>query len=164
MLAVGEVVVYGVQGVCRVAELVTRKFDRETKEYYLLRPVFDTRSVIYVPVDKQELLDQMRPPLTKEEVNELIGSLEKNSSEWIADDDDRRDYCADVIRSGDRGALMRLIDMLYSRNEELKGQKKHFHIADERSLKRAEKLLHDEFAYVLGMLPDQIPEYIRARV
>ena len=164
MLAVGEVVVYGVQGVCRVAELVMRKFDRETKEYYLLRPVFDTRSVIYVPVDKQELLDQMRPPLTKEEVNELIGSLEKNSSEWIADDDDRRDYCADVIRSGDRGALMRLIDMLYSRNEELKGQKKHFHIADERSLKRAEKLLHDEFAYVLGMLPDQIPEYIRARV
>lgn len=164
MPSVGEVVVYGVQGVCRVAELVSRRFDRETKDYYLLRPVFDQRSVIYVPVDKPDLVAQMRPPLTTSEIHELIDSLEINGSEWIADDSDRRDYCADVIRSGDRGALMRLIDMLYSRNEELKGQKKHFHIADERSLKRAEKLLNDEFAYVLGMLPDEIPDYIRARI
>jgi len=164
MLSVGEVVVYGVQGVCRVAETVTRRFDRETKEYYLLRPVFDERSVIYVPVDKQELLSQMRPPLSKAEVNRLIDGLEVNGSEWIANDSDRRDYCADVIKSGDRAELMKLIDMLYSRNDELKGQKKHFHIADERSLKRAEKLLHDEFAYVLGILPTDVDDYIRARI
>ncbi len=164
MHSVGEVVVYGVQGVCRIHELCRRKFDRVEKEYFLLRPIFDTRSVIYVPTDKPELVDQMRPVLTREEVDDLITTLSGSAYDWLEDDDDRKDFCAEVIRSGDRGALMQLISMLYSRNEALKGQKKHFHIADERSLKRAEKLLHEEFAYVLDLTPDEIPAYISARI
>ena len=150
MHSVGEVVVYGVQGVCRIHELCRRKFDRVEKEYFLLRPIFDERSVIYVPIDKPELVGQMRPVLTKDEVDELIATLSGSACEWIDDDDDRKDFCAEVIR--------------YSRNEALKGQKKHFHIADERNLKRAEKLLHEEFAYVLGLMPDEIPAYISARL
>lgn len=164
MHSVGEVVVYGVQGVCRIHELCRRKFDRVEKEYYLLRPVFDERSVIYVPIDKPDLVEQMRPVLTKQEVNILITDLSGSACDWIDDDGDRKDFCAEVIRSGDRGALMRLITMLYSRNEALKGQKKHFHIADERNLKRAQKLLHEEFAYVLGLMPDEVPGYISARI
>lgn len=163
MHCVGEVVVYGTQGVCRIHELCRRKFDREEREYFLLRPVFDSRSVIYVPTDKPELLGQMRPVLTAPEVHALISSA-SDDVDWIDDDDDRKDFCAAVFHSGDRRELMRLIRMLYSRNEALKGQKKHFHIADERSLKRAQKLLHEEFAYVLGLTPDEIPGYISSRV
>lgn len=164
MFSVGEVVVYGVQGVCRIRDKCTRKFGKEEQEYFVLCPVFDEKSVIYVPADKPALLAQMRAVLTKAELSELIVTADRNGSQWIENDNSRRDFCAEVIKSGDRSALMGLVSMLYLHSEELKGQKKHFHMADERSLKQAKKLLHDEFAYVLGIDPEDVPAYISSRL
>ena len=164
MFAVGDVVMYGTQGVCKIHEVCTKKFGKTESEYFLLRPYFDPKSVIYVPTDQDNLLSQMREVLTRNEVNDLIAEISSGKIEWIDNDNERQDVCNEIIRSGDRVALMRLIQMLYDRNEELKGQKKHFHIADERNLKRAEKLLHEEFAYVLGLQPADIPAYISERL
>lgn len=164
MFSVGDAVVYGVQGVCRIREMCTKKFGKEEQEYFVLCPIFDEKSVIYVPTDKPALLAQMRSVLTKEELQELIASAGDRNALWIEDDSHRRDFCAEVIKSGDRGALMQLVSMLYLHSEELKGQKKHFHMADERSLKQAKKLLHDEFAFVLGITPEEVPEYISRHI
>lgn len=164
MFCVGEAVVYGVQGVCRIREMCTKKFGKEEQEYFVLCPIFDEKSVIYVPTDKPALLAQMRSVLTKEELRELIASAGEQDAQWIENDSHRRDFCTEVIKSGDRSALMQLVSMLYLHSEELKGQKKHFHIADERSLKQAKKLLHDEFAFVLGITPEEVPEYISRHI
>ena len=59
---------------------------------------------------------------------------------------------------------MQLINMLYVHQEDLKIQKKHFHISDERYLKEAERLLHNEFAYVLKISPDEVAQYILSRI
>lgn len=164
MFSVGDAVVYGVQGVCRIRELCTKKFGREEQEYYVLCPIFDEKSVIYVPTDKPALLAQMRAVLTRAELHELLASAGQQDNLWIENDNHRRDFCAEVIKSGDRSALMGLVSMLYMHSEELKGQKKHFHIADERSLKQAKKLLHDEFAFVLGIRPEEVPDYISSHI
>ena len=164
MFSVGDAVVYGVQGVCRIREMCTKKFGREEQEYFVLCPIFDEKSVIYVPADKPALLSQMRAVLTREELRQLLDSAAQDETIWIEDDSHRRNYCAEVIKSGDRQALLKLVSMLYLHSEELRGQKKHFHIADERSLKQAKKLLHDEFAFVLGITPEDVPEYIARHV
>ena len=164
MFCVGDAVVYGVQGVCRIREMCTKKFGREEQEYYVLCPIFDEKSVIYVPTDKPALLAQMRTVLTPEELRGLIDSAAHDETLWIEDDSHRRNFCAEVIKSGDRKALMQLVSMLYLHSEELRGQKKHFHIADERSLKQAKKLLHDEFAFVLGITPEEVPDYISRHI
>ena len=35
-----------------------------------------------------------------------------------------------------------------------------FHAADEQLLERAQKLLHEEFAFVLHILPEEVPLFI----
>ena len=37
-------------------------------------------------------------------------------------------------------------------------------ISDERYLKEAERLLHNEFAYVLKISPDEVAQYILSRI
>lgn len=164
MFTVGETVCYGTQGVCKVKELTVRQIGREKKEYYVLQPVYDERSTVYVPADNQALVNNIRRVLTEQEVNDIISSVVSEPAGWIDDDLERKEFCSHVVRSGDRMELMQLINMLYIHQEDLKTQKKHFHISDERYLKEAERLLHNEFAYVLKISPDEVTQYILSRI
>ncbi len=164
MFSVGQPVVYGVQGVCRIQEVTTKKFGRETEDYFVLQPIFDGKSLLYVPCGNQNLLAQMRPVLTREELGELIASAAQADSAWMEDEKQRRALCTEIIKSGDRAALMRLIAMMYQRFEALREQKKHIPLADERLMKQASRLLHDEFAFVLDIQPDEVPDYIARHI
>ena len=164
MFSVGEHVIYGTHGVCRIGDIVTMPFGTDDREYYVLSPLTDPRSTIFVPLDSEVLVSQMRPVLTKEEIDELLSSLERGSLCWIANDSERKAFCQATIKSGDRLEMLRMIDMLYIHQEEMKDQKKHFHVTDERFLREAEKLLHEEFSFVLGIPRAEVVSYIGERV
>lgn len=164
MFSAGETVVYGAQGICKIKGTTEMTSGRVKTNYYVLIPVFDENATIYVPTDNERLIANMRKVLSKNEIDRLIDDAALNKAEWIADDLKRKEYCSEIIKSGDRMELMRLIEMLYLRREDLKQTKKHFHIYDERYLREAERLLHDEFSYVLGIDQKQVPEYILNRI
>ena len=164
MYSVGEHVIYGTHGVCCISEITTMCFGPENKEYYVLSPLADPRSTIFVPLDSEILLSQMRPVLTKEEIDELLCSLEHGSLSWITNDSERKEFCQATLKSGDRLEILRMIDMLSIHREEMQDQKKHFHVTDERFLKEAEKLLHDEFSFVLGIPRAEVVSYIGEKV
>ena len=164
MFSVGDMVVYGTQGVCRIKEISVLKLGKVKGEYYILTPVAEERSAVYVPTNNEALLAKMRAVLTRAEVDELIASAADNHTEWISDDNGRKNHCDAVVKSGNRQELMQLVGMLYMRRESLRAQRKHFHNVDEQYLKVAERILHDEFAYVLGIAPEEVPEYIRQKI
>ena len=149
MFSVGETVVYSIHGVCKIKDISLLKFGNEKRKYYILCPVGDGKSTLYVPLDNENLLSQMRPVMSREEIDLLIGSVSQDKTEWIEDAVSRKEYCDRILKSGNRKELMQLIEMLYLKQEELKSKNKHFHIADERCLKDAEKLLYDEFSFTL---------------
>ena len=164
LYSVGEHVIYGTHGVCCISEIKTMSFGPDNKEYYVLSPLAEPRSTIFVPLDSEVLLSQMRPVLTREEIDELLGSLEPGSQSWITNDSERKEFCQTTLKSGDRLAILRMIDMLYIHQEEMRDQKKHFHVTDERFLREAEKLLHDEFSFVLGIPRGEVVSYIGEKV
>lgn len=164
MFSVGDTVVYNTQGVCEIVEKTLMKFGGEKKEYFVLRPAADNGSTVYVPCTSEPLLAKMRKLISRVELDALIDEAARDGREWIVSDSERRDYCDAVLKSGDRKQLLQLISMLYRRREELKTLKKHFHNADATYLKAAERLLHDEFAYVLGISSAEVPDYIRSRL
>ena len=164
MFTVGEHVIYGTHGVCCISEIKQMSFGADSRDYYVLTPVSERRSTIFVPVDNETLLAQMRKVLTKEEIDDLLDSVEPGSLEWIASDSERKDFCNKTIKSGDRLAIIGMIEMLYLHQEEMKSAKKHFHVTDERFLREAEKLLHDEFSFVLGITGTEVHEYIGSRI
>ncbi|MBQ2879212.1 MAG: CarD family transcriptional regulator, partial [Anaerotignum sp.] len=70
----GEYVIYGNNGICKVEEIgipMGTPMENNGKEYYTLSPVFGTGN-IYVPLDTKVF---MRPILTKEQAEALIGQI-----------------------------------------------------------------------------------------
>ena len=59
---------------------------------------------------------------------------------------------------------MSLMKTLNLRRRELVARGKKLHLSDERFYKDAEKLICNEFAFVLKMNPEDIPEYITVRM
>ena len=72
MYSVNEKIHYGGSGVCVIQEIATMRFGRTRERYYVLKPVYQNSSLIYVPVENQQLVSKMRPVLTREEVDRLI--------------------------------------------------------------------------------------------
>ena len=162
MLTVGQTVVYGTQGVCTVKEISMLKLGKTKGEYYALSPIDDPGSTVYVPTANEKLMSKLRPVLTGEEADALITEAVREPLEWIESDAERKSACDDIVKIGDRKQLMRLVGMLYRRRELLKDQKKHFHNVDAQYLKTAERMLHGELAYALGIAVDDVADYIRS--
>ncbi|MBE6569823.1 MAG: CarD family transcriptional regulator [Ruminococcaceae bacterium] len=159
-----ETVVYGANGICTIGEITEQSFCGETRQYYVLHPVYDKGATIFVPVDNRELTAKMHRILTKDEVHALIGGLPEEADEWIENDGDRKRAFQEILESGDRKKLMGMIRVLYLRGEQQKKRGKKLHIADERAFREAEKILHEEFAHVLEIPTDQVVPYIASRL
>lgn len=160
MFSAGQAVMFGTDGVCFIKETTWIDMSGENREYFVLAPVHDQKSTVYIPVDNPELTARMRPVITAEKIEALIAEVSEQSAAWIADDAERKEFCDRVLKSGDRKDLMMLIEMLWRHREEQKANKRRFQIADDNFLKRAERMLNDEFAYVLGINRDEVPKYI----
>lgn len=154
------VVVYGLHGVCRIADITEKDFSGQEEVYYILKPVFDDRSTFFVPV-KNESSHKLRPLLSFEEARTLIKSIGDQDTIGITDEKHRKDAYKKIIESGDRCEMMRLIKTLYLRKKEQQKAGKKQHIIDEHFMKEAEGILYDEFAYVLKINRDDVLPYIK---
>lgn len=160
MFQINDLITYGTQGVCRIVDVCEREFAKQKNTYYVLRPVYEERSTIYVPVEKEALTAKMRRVLTAEEIHKLISSMPQETAAWVDDEPLRREEYRRILASGDRVELIRVIKALYLHRQRQKENGRKLHLTDENFLKEAEKLLYDEFALVLGIDRSEVLPYI----
>lgn len=164
MYNVNDTVLYGSNGVCRITEICQKDFSGTVKEYYLLHPISNEVTTIFVPVGNKILTDKMHRILSTSEIYELISSISNKPVSWIDDDAERKEHYRSVISSGDRAQLLEMIRELYSHKQEQISKGRKAHISDEQFLKEAEKLLYSEFALVLNIKPEEVPSFISERI
>ncbi len=164
MLEKGHVFVYGTSGVCRVEDIRVMDYGGGKKEYYILQPVFDLRSNLSVPVDSPAFSARARELLQESEILEIIDSLANTGTEWIKNDKERVAAFRNLLESGFCKDIAFLIRNLYLHKKELAGKGKKLRSADEAIMQRAEKLLYGEFAWVLGIEPEEVPGFIKKRL
>ena len=156
MFSNNDIVLYGTEGVCRVSSTVEKNFAGRIVKYYVLKPIYKENSTVFIPTDNELLLSKVRQILSEDEVNDIIQSMPDESPMWIDDNNARKAKYKEIILSGNPRELVRLIKALYLHQQEQQLNGKKFHIADERLLKDAEKLLYDEFAVALKITPQQV--------
>lgn len=164
MFALGDTVLYGIEGVCRIAEIANKNFGGETQEYYVLKPIHQDGSTFYLPLGNPVACSKLRRVLSADEIHDLIRTMPEEAPEWIDDENTRKFAYKEIIQSGDRKELIRMIKALYFHRESLREEGKKFHICDERFMKEAEKVLYDEFAHVLNMEPEEVLGFIMEQV
>ena len=160
MYQIGDHVVYGIHGVCRILCEEERKVDRNKVQYFVLEPVDQAGARYYIPKQNQAALSKLRPVLSREELEALLRSGAVREDFWIADENRRKQTYRELIGSGDRGALIRMVGTLHRHRREQMETGRKFHLCDENFLRDAEKLLNAEFSMVLGIAPGQVGQYI----
>ena len=117
MFQVNDTILYGADGVCVIREIAKRTFSGRTQEYYVLEPIYGNQSTIYVPTHSEKLLAKMRRVLSAEEIYEMIRGMPGDELLWIEDENERKHAYGEIIRSGNRKAMIRLIKTLYLRQQ-----------------------------------------------
>lgn len=164
MYQVGDQVVYGIHGVCRVADQEQRKIDRKMVTYLVLEPVGQEGSRFLVPTHNAAAMGKLTPMLTKAQLEALLEAPEGMESSWIPDENHRKQTYRELIGSGDRTKLIRMLRTLYRHKRHLAQTGKRCHLCDDNFLRDAERLLVNETAIVLETDQDQARAYLREKL
>lgn len=161
MFEIGELVIYGGEGVCRVERIGTAQIAGADKGrmYYTLVPLYRSGQVL-TPVDTKVL---MRPVMTREQAEELLAVLPELEPERIAAVGVRaaKDFYHSLIMSYDCRRLAALIKAVSRKRAAALAHGKKASQLDERYLKRAEDELYGELGAVLELERDAVAAHIR---
>ena len=163
MYCTGDKVVYGALGVMEIIEITDQTVGEITRKYYVMKEYSsNSPSLTYVPLDNETLTSQMKPLLTRDEIIAVIRKA-KNSPplEWIEDNRARSEAYKKILSTADRALMLSMIDSVYKTGIRREEEGKKNYIADENSMRRAEKLINSEFALVLGIPESDVPEFIK---
>ena len=160
MYQVGDRVVYGVHGVCKIIDDTVSVVDRKKLRYLVLEPLDQLGSRFYVPAEKPAALAKLHLLLSKSELDQLLASKEVRNGSWIGDENRRKQYYRELICGGDRVAILQMVYLLYQHRREQQELGRKFHLCDENFMKDAKKLLETEFAAVLGIEQQMVADYI----
>ena len=163
-IAIGTHVLYGKTGVCLVQEQKTVKVGRESNTYYVLCPVSDGRSCVYVPCDNADLVARMRPLLTREEIDTLLSDADAERQPWLDDRNERAALYRTVSAEGDRRHLIRVICCLFRKKHERQELGKRLSTMDDAALQECMRLIDEEFSMVLNIPRSDVVNYILERI
>lgn len=164
MYQVGDQVVYGVHGVCRILDVEVKSVDRQKVPYFVLEPLDQPGARFYIPTQKPAALAKLSHLLTREELDALLTEAFRENSAWIEDENKRKLYYRELIGSGDRKALVAMVHALHQHKQQQLSSGKKFHLCDENFLRDAQKLLNSEFSLVLQIPAEQVADYVMTYV
>ena len=159
---IGDMVVYGMHGVCRIVQLDIQRVNRKKVEYFVLEPISQSTSRFFVPAQNETALAKLRRILTKEEIENLVHSKEASIDCWNDDENSRKQAYKELLTSCDCLAMIRMLRTLQNHKKETLANGKKFHIIDANFMRDAEKVIYSEFSLVLGIPYEQVEAYIQA--
>lgn len=161
MYQVGDQVVYGIHGVCRVVDTETQMVDRKKRTYLVLEPLNQEGARYLVPADNPTAMAKLRAVLTEEAWKLLLESDAVREDGWIRDETIRKQTYRELISGGDRERLLQMVHTLYVHKAAQSAAGKKVHLCDDNFLRDAEKRLAGEIAFAMNMEPDEAKKYLK---
>lgn len=159
---IGDVIIYGRHGICKVTGLQDMCVDETMRPYYVLRPVYNTGATIYVSAVSDSKKTEIRKLLSTDEIFSLVKKLSGKNFIWNKDNRKRKELYSQILADGNHTELINMIKTLQCHKKDLKDVNKNnkLQISDEDFLKGAEKTLCEEFAYVLKINREEVMPFI----
>ncbi|SCY44565.1 CarD family transcriptional regulator [Butyrivibrio sp. INlla14] len=156
MLNIGECVIYGSHGLCKVREILVPSFLERGKEkqYYMMISAVDAGSVLYVPVEGAE--DKIREVISADYAEGLIDDIEGTPEIELPEGKKAEPAILDIIKRNVAEEMMGLVKALRRIKATREAEGKKFAMLNEKYLNMAEKLLYTELAFSLETEKDVV--------
>ncbi len=164
MYGVGDLVVYGSIGVCRVEAVGAPCLEAADpdKEYYTLAPLYKGGR-IYAPVDTATF---MRPVISTGEAEALMKRI-PDIDESIYETRQiglLKEHYQSLLRSHDCADLVHVIKSVYVKRQSLAKNGRSLGQVEAQYMKQAEDMLYDELAVALDIPRDEVKDYVEETV
>lgn len=160
MYEVGDFIVYGKNGVCKIDAIGTIDMGDigSDRMYYTLTPIYSKGSKIFTPVDNGKVV--IRDVISKDEAEKLLKEI--GELEILTEDNDkqREKIYKETLNKCDCREWAKMVKTLCLRNRDRIQQGKKVMAIDERYLHMAEESLFGELALPLEITKDKVEEYV----
>lgn len=164
MFSVGEKVMYSVNGVCEIIEITEKIFGKTKMKYYVLKPLYNSNSTLFVPVDNKNLTSKMKRLWTKNELDNVLVEISLKEIKWNNNDVERRDEFRKIISYGDMTEILTMLKVIWLQRERQVSKGRKLHVTDEIYLRDAEKMTKEEIATVIGVEQEEVLPYIKDKI
>lgn len=165
MYKVGDLIIYGSTGVCRIADITVLDHMGINKDhlYYVLEPLYQN-CTIFAPVNTTKIF--MRPILTKDEAKKLIDTIPSIEVEVYHSSalNQLTGHYKASLETHDCSDLLEMCMSIYAKKQLFEDQKRKFGAVDEKFMKHAEELLLGELSVALDIDKEQVSEYITEKI
>lgn len=161
MYQIGDELIYGIHGVCRVVNLEEQTVDKTKRTFLALEPLGQPGTKYLVPTHNAAAMAKLSPILSPQALTSLLQSREIRRDCWIPDENQRKQYYRTLVGSGDRIALLTMLYVLYRHKKNQAALGRRLHVCDENFLRDAEKTLSGEISAVLSLDPGPARDYLR---
>lgn len=160
MFEVGEYVVCGNKGVCVVEKITTLDIASVDKgrQYYILKPKYQSGSTVYVPVDSPK--DSLRRVIKREDAQKLIDAIPDTPLLSITNDKLTEQTYRECIKSGNCEEWVKVIKTVWRRKQERLQAGRKVTAVDAKYSHIAEESLYGELAVALELKPDEVEAHI----
>lgn len=165
MFKVGDVVIAGNDGICRIEKETWENWSGEERCYYLLVPndAAETSGVkIYIPVENADC--RLGKVMTKDEAAEFLETIEMISPMHIENERFCEKEYKDMLYRGEQKDRVALLKTLYQRIDRRVSSGKKPTAVDEKYCKLAENMLYSELSYALEQDAAELKRMIKKSI
>ena len=162
MYQIGDLVVYGSMGVCRI-DGFSQPDSRDKKQFYCLAPLYQS-GVVYTPVEPGKI--PLRPVMSREDAAALLARIPHIAAEVFKERTLQllAQRYQTILQSGDSFQLLTLILSVREKRRQAELLNRRLGMVDERFCRQAERLLFGELAVALSIPMEEVPALIPDRL
>ncbi|MCR4839104.1 MAG: CarD family transcriptional regulator [Eubacterium sp.] len=164
MFEVGDYVVYGTNGVCRIKAVGPIDFSGNSREqiYYTMIPCYVRDREVFTPVDNESVV--IRKVMSEKEALDFIDDMQTIEKMPVEDEKKRELAYKQALLSCEPAKIVSLIKTIDDRMQKRKAEGKKMTSLDSRFSHIAEDSLYGELAISLGMDKDAVGPYIEDKI
>jgi CarD family transcriptional regulator len=160
MFAIGEMIVYGSEGVFTVIEYTDSPIDKnDTRVFYVLRPRMGTEGNRVI-TPSEGGVTPMRSVISREEAQALIEKIPEIGIVEVANERLRRETYRGVMSCGKAESMVSIIKTVKERRISFAQQKRRLSETDADFESRAKHCLYSELSVALDIPYSEVEEYI----
>ncbi len=164
MFEVGDFVVYGSNGVCKITKIgpIDCPGVDQSRVYYTMTPCYIRDSSIFTPVDNDRVV--LRKVMSEDEAKDFVGQLDKIKTMPVKEERKRELIYKETLLTCEPVKIASLIKTIYYRMQERISEGKKVTSSDAKYFHIAEDSLYGELAISLGMQKDEVGPYIEEKM
>ena len=164
MFEVGDYVVYGNNGVCRVTAVGPIDFPGVSRDqiYYTMIPCYIRDSEVFTPINNERVV--IRKVMSEEEAMAFVEGMKSIDVMPIEDEKKRELAYKQALLSCEPAKIVSLIKTIQDRMQKRKAEGKKMTSLDSRFSHIAEDSLYGELAISLGMDKEDVGPYIEEKM